>query len=70
MIKKILAFLLENSCSESSALVLETLNLQSSWIAFLLTSNEHWAQAKQQTNKHEQLRTHTPNRKESLKRAY
>jgi hypothetical protein len=31
MIKETLAFLLENSCSESSTLILETLNLQSSW---------------------------------------
>jgi hypothetical protein len=37
MIKEPLAFLLENSCSESSTLVLETLNLQSSWITLLLT---------------------------------
>jgi hypothetical protein len=33
MIKETLAFLLENSCSESS--ILETLNLQSSWITLL-----------------------------------
>jgi hypothetical protein len=32
MIKETLAFLLENSCSESSTLILETLNLQNSWI--------------------------------------
>jgi hypothetical protein len=39
MIKKILAFLLENSCSESSTL-LETIHLQNSWIALLLTSHK------------------------------
>jgi hypothetical protein len=33
MIKETLAFLLKNSYSESSTLVLETLNLQRSWIA-------------------------------------
>jgi hypothetical protein len=43
MIKEILAFLLENSCSESSTLVLETLNLQSSWITLLLMAHKHRA---------------------------
>jgi hypothetical protein len=59
MIKETLAFLLENSCSESSTLVLETLNLQSSWIALLLTSQKHRAQAYKQANKQEQLRIDT-----------
>jgi hypothetical protein len=68
MIKETLAFLLENSCSESSTLVLETLNLQSSWIALLLTSNEHRAQAYKQINKQDQLRTNTPN-KEKLNKS-
>jgi hypothetical protein len=60
-----LAFILENNCLESSILVLETLNLQSSWIALLLTSHKHWAQAYKQTNKQEQLRTNTPNKKKA-----
>jgi hypothetical protein len=51
MIKETLAFLLESSYSKSSNLILETLNLQMSSIALLLTSNEHRAQAKKQTNK-------------------
>jgi hypothetical protein len=41
MIKEILAFLLESGSSESSTHVLETLNLQSSWITLLLTSQKH-----------------------------
>jgi hypothetical protein len=67
MIKETLSFLLENSCSESSTLVLGTLNLQSSWIALFLTSHKYLAQAKQQINKQEQLRTYTPNKKKALK---
>jgi hypothetical protein len=63
MIKETLAFLLENSCSESSTLVLETLNLKSSWIALLLTSHKHRAQAYKQENKQEQLRIDTPNKR-------
>jgi hypothetical protein len=53
MIKETLAFLLENSCSESSTLVLETLNLQNSSIALLLTSHKHRVQnhTSKQTNK-------------------
>jgi hypothetical protein len=53
MIKKTLAFLLENSCSESSTLVLETLNLQNSWITLFLTSHKHRAEnhTSKQTNK-------------------
>jgi hypothetical protein len=51
MIKEILTFLLENSYSESSTLVLETLNLQNSSIALLLTSHKHRAQAYKQINK-------------------
>jgi hypothetical protein len=51
MIKETLAFLLENSCSESSTLVLKTLNLQSSWIALLLTSHKHRTEAYKQANK-------------------
>jgi hypothetical protein len=57
MIKETLAFLLENSCSEFSTLILETLNLQSSWTAPLLTSHKHRTGAQQQTNKQEELRT-------------
>jgi hypothetical protein len=56
MIKGTLAFLLENSCSESSTLVLGTLNLQNSSIALLLTSHKHRAQAYKQINKQELLR--------------
>jgi hypothetical protein len=51
MIKETLAFLLENSCLESSTLVVETLNLQSSWIALLITSHKHQTEAYKQTNK-------------------
>jgi hypothetical protein len=58
MLKEILAFLLENRCSESSTLVLKTLNLESSWIALLLTSHKHWAQAYKQANKQEQEQIH------------
>jgi hypothetical protein len=67
MIKEILAFLLENSCSESSTLVLETLDLQSSWIALLLTSNKHPTEAYKQANKQEQLRIDTTNKRKALK---
>jgi hypothetical protein len=67
MIKETLAFLLENSCSESSTLVLETLNLQNSSITLLLTSHKHRAQAYKQTNKQEQLGTGTPNKRKALK---
>jgi hypothetical protein len=52
MIKETLAFLLENSYLESSTLILETLNLQNSWIRLLLTSHKHRAeiiQASKQT---------------------
>jgi hypothetical protein len=70
MIKETLAFLLENSCSETSTLILETLILQSSWITLLLTSHKHRAQAYKQINKQEQLRINTPNKKESFKSAY
>jgi hypothetical protein len=57
MIKETLAFLPKNSFLESSTLVLKTLNFQSSWIALLLTSNEHRTEAQQQINKQEELRT-------------
>jgi hypothetical protein len=67
MIKEILTFLLKNSCSESSTLVLETLNLQSSWIALLLTSHKYRVQAYKQANKQEQLRIDTPNKRKALK---
>jgi hypothetical protein len=67
MIKKTLAFLLENSCSESSILVLETLDLQSSWIALLLTSHKHPTNAYKQANKQKQLRTDTTNKRKALK---
>jgi hypothetical protein len=67
MIKETLAFLLENSYSESSTLILETLNLQNSWITLLLTSHKHRAQAYKQANKQEQLRTNTPKKRKTLK---
>jgi hypothetical protein len=70
MIKETLIFLLENSCSESSTLVLESLNLQNSWITLLLMSHKHRAQIYKQANKQEQLRIDIPNKKESFKRAY
>jgi hypothetical protein len=63
MIKETLAFLLENSCSESSTLALETLDLQSSWIVLLLTSHKHSTEAYKQANKQEQLRTDTTNKR-------
>jgi hypothetical protein len=67
MIKETFAFLLKNSCSESSIVVLETLYLQSSWITLLLTSHKHQVQAYKQANKQEQLRTDTPYKKKALK---
>jgi hypothetical protein len=67
MIKETFAFLLENSCLESSTLVLETLDLQSSWIALLLTSHKHPIEAYKQANKQEQLRTDTTNKRKALK---
>jgi hypothetical protein len=69
MIKETLAFLLKNSYSESSTLVLETLNLQRSWIA---PSNVTQASdpSIQASKQQEQLRTDTTNKKESFKRAY
>jgi hypothetical protein len=70
MIKEILAFLLENSYSESSTLVLETLNLQSSWITLLLTSHKHQAQAYKQANKQKRLKTDTTNNMKAFKRRY
>jgi hypothetical protein len=67
MIKEILAFLLENSCSESSILVLETLNLQNSWITLLLMSHKHRAQTYKQTIKQERLRIDTTSKRKVLK---
>jgi hypothetical protein len=67
MIKETLAFLLENSCSESLTLILGTFNLQNSLIALLLTSNKHRTQAYKQANKQEQLRTDTPNKRKAFK---
>jgi hypothetical protein len=67
MIKETLAFLLENSCSESSTLVLETLNLQNSSIALLLTSHKHPTEAYKKANKQEQLRTDRTNKRKVLK---
>jgi hypothetical protein len=66
MIKETLAILLENSCSESSTLVLETLNLQIYWIALLLTSHKYRTEAYKQA----QLTTDTINKRKSFKRAY
>jgi hypothetical protein len=67
MIKETLAFLLDNNCSESSTLILETLNLQSSRIVLLLTPHKHRTQAYKQANKQEQLRTNTLNKRKALK---
>jgi hypothetical protein len=67
MIKETLAFLLENSCSESSTLVLETLNLQNSSIMLLLTSHKHRTEASKQANKQVQLRIDTSNKRKALK---
>jgi hypothetical protein len=70
MIKETLAFLLENSCSENSTLVLETLNLPRSSITLLLMSHKYRAQTYKQASKQERLRTDTPIKKENFKRAY
>jgi hypothetical protein len=67
MIKETLTFLLENSCSESSILVLETLILQSSSITLLLTSHKHRVEVYKQANKQERLRTDTANKRKALK---
>jgi hypothetical protein len=67
MIKKTLAFVLENSCSESSILVLETLNFQNTWITLLLTSHKHRAQAYKQANKQERGRIDTASKRKGLK---
>jgi hypothetical protein len=67
MIKETLDFLLEISCSESSTLVIETLNLQNSSITLLLISHKHRAQACKQVNKQERLRTDTPNKRKAFK---
>jgi hypothetical protein len=69
MIKKTLTFLLVNSYSKSSTLVLKTINLQNSSIVLLLMSHKHRAQPYKQINKQEQLRT-IHKTKRSLKRAY
>jgi hypothetical protein len=66
MIKKTLTLLLENSFSESSTLVLETLSLQIFWVALLLTSHNHRTQAYKQANKQEQLRTDSTNKRKAL----
>jgi hypothetical protein len=68
MIKETLAFLLENSCSESSTFVLQTLNIQSSWITLLLTSHKHPIEAYKQANKQEQLKTDRTNKRKALKK--
>jgi hypothetical protein len=70
MIKETLAFLLENSCSESSTLVLETLNLQSSWITLLLTSHKHWAKIIQASKQIRITKNGYAKQKESFERAY
>jgi hypothetical protein len=70
MIKETLAFLLKNSYSESSILILETLNLQNSSITLLLTLHKHRAQAYKQANKQERLRTDTANNTKVFKRTY
>jgi hypothetical protein len=70
MIKETLAFLLENSCSESSTLVLETLNLQSSWITLLLISHKHRAEIIQPSKQIRTTKNRYTKQKESFKRAY
>jgi hypothetical protein len=70
MIKETLAFLLENSCSESSTLVLKTLNLQSSWIMLLLTSHKHRAKIIQVSRQTKTTKNRYTKQKESFKRAY
>jgi hypothetical protein len=67
MIKETLFFLPKNSFLGFSALVLETLNLQNSSIALLLTLHKQRAQAYKQTNKREKLRTDTSNKRKALK---
>jgi hypothetical protein len=70
MIKETLAFLLGNSYSEFSILVLEILNLQSSWITLLLTSHKHrteFIQASKQTRTTKNAYT---KQKKNFKRVY
>jgi hypothetical protein len=69
MIKETLAFLLENSCSESSILVLESLNLQSSSIALLLTSHKQRAQNIQASKQTRTTKNRYNKQKERFKRA-
>jgi hypothetical protein len=70
MIKETLIFLLKNSCSESSTLVLETLNLQSSWITLLLTSHKHRAEIIQASKRTRTTKNRYTKQKESFRRAY
>jgi hypothetical protein len=70
MIKETLAFLLENSCSESSTLILETLNLQSSWITLLLTSHKHQAEIIQASKQTRTTKNGYTKQRERFKRAY
>jgi hypothetical protein len=70
MIKETLAFLLENSCSESSILVLETLNLQNSSITLLLTSYKHRAEIIQVSKQTRTTKNGYTKQKESFKRVY
>jgi hypothetical protein len=69
MIKETLAFLLKNSCSESSTLVLETLDLQSSWITLLLTSHKQRAQNIQASKQTRTTKNRYSKQKKSFKRA-
>jgi hypothetical protein len=70
MIKETLVFLLENSCSESSILILETLNLQNSWITLLLTSHKHRAEIIQTSKQTRTTKNRYTKQKKSFKRAY
>jgi hypothetical protein len=70
MIKETLTFLLENSCSVFSTLVLETLNLQSSWITLLLTAHKHQAKIIQASKQTRTTKNGYTKQKESFKREY
>jgi hypothetical protein len=64
------AFLLENSCLESSTLILKTLNLQNSSITLLLTSHKHRAQAYKQAKQTRTTKNGYSKQKKSFKRVY
>jgi hypothetical protein len=70
MIVETLAFLLENSYCESSTLVLETLHLQKSSIALLLTSQKHSGPSIQASKQIRTTKNRYTKQKESFKRAH